>query len=57
MWKVLIPTGRWMQGVNRFQTKAKAVEFIDRWNQVEVTYGRPSLTFFRSDVKEFEVVS
>jgi hypothetical protein len=46
-WKVQIPTGRWMAGILTFATKAKAENFIDRWNQVEVNTGKSSLTFYR----------
>lgn len=46
-WFVKIPTGRWMAGVNWFRTKALAVAFYDRWNQVEVNSGNTSLSFER----------
>lgn len=54
-WQVRIPKGRWMGGyVHRFGTKKRAVEFIDRWNQVEVNSGNSSLTFYRFGPTAFE---
>ncbi len=48
-WQVRIPHGRWMGGyVHRFSTKAKAIDFIDRWNTVEVNSGNASVMFHRN---------
>ena len=46
-WQVKVPAGRWMAGPHRFQTKAKAEAFVERWNQVEVNSGNSSLEFYR----------
>ena len=48
MWIVRIPAGRWMAGVNRFNSKGKALDFIDRWNQAEAKSG---MTFRHTDLK------
>jgi hypothetical protein len=54
-WQVRIPKGRWMGGeVHRFSTKRRAVEFIDRWNQVEVNSGNGSLKFHRFGPTTYE---
>lgn len=54
MWKVHIPIDRWMAGVQSFNTKSRALEFIERWNQVEVNSGSSSLTFVQ-DGKSWKV--
>lgn len=53
-WQVRIPSGRWMCGINRFGTKARALRFIDMWNQVEVNSGNSSLTFYRFGPTAYE---
>ena len=53
-WKVQIPTGRWMAGVNRFRTKKLAMAFMDRWNTVEVNSGKPSLVWHRTSSMGWE---
>lgn len=47
-WKVSIPTGRWMAGVQSFRTKKLALDFMDRWNTVEVNSGNSSLVWHRT---------
>jgi hypothetical protein len=49
MWKVCIPKGRWMAGVNSFNTKYAAIRFIERWNEVEAKSGAFKITFVRED--------
>jgi hypothetical protein len=55
MWKVFIPAGRWMAGANSFSTKKRAMEFMDRWNTVEVNSGHFSICWMRDD-KSFKPV-
>ena len=38
-WKVKVPAGRWMAGIQTFKTKRAAESFADRWQQVEVNCG------------------
>lgn len=39
-WKVKIPHGRWMAGIQTFKTKRDATSFADRWRQAEVNTGK-----------------
>lgn len=55
-WKVHVPTGRWMAGVQSFSTKAKALAFTDRWNQVEVNGGQTSVCWYR-DGQSFKALA
>ncbi len=46
-WKVHVPAGRWMAGVQSFATKTKALAFADRWNTVEVNAGASSVCWYQ----------
>lgn len=53
-WQVRIPGGRWMAGVNRFPTKTKAREFMERWNETSIKVGQKPLRFIRFGPTCFE---
>ncbi len=54
-WKVHIPAGRWMAGVETFSTKRRAMNFIEDWNKIAIKVGETPVEFVQSKNKFCEL--
>jgi hypothetical protein len=53
MWKVHVPAGRWMAGVQAFRLKAGATSFMDQYNQTASLNGETLILWEREEGQAF----